>query len=74
MENANGIINDIKGRSTCYMQHYINGSIAYIVFASALRVIAFGKQLGRDINEMFIVVQILASTSFYGIIPSIVSG
>ncbi|KAE8665352.1 Shaker pollen inward K+ channel isoform 1 [Hibiscus syriacus] len=61
MENIrspfSGIIEDIKGRSACYKQDWVNGfrsgypilsPTTYIFFASALPVIAFGEQPSRD--------------------------
>ncbi|KAE8700165.1 putative boron transporter 5 [Hibiscus syriacus] len=78
-----GIIEDIKGRSVCYMQDWVNGfrsgyrilaPTTYISFASALPVIAFGEQLSRDTDGSLSPVETLASTAICGIIHSILGG
>lgn len=78
-----GIITDIKGRSACYKQDWVNGlcsgfrifaPTAYIFFASALPVIAFGEQLSRDTDGALSTVETLASTAICGIIHSIFGG
>ncbi|OMP00159.1 Bicarbonate transporter, eukaryotic [Corchorus olitorius] len=57
-----GIAKDVRGRAACYRQDWIGGlrsglgilaPTAYIFFASALPVIAFGEQLSRDTGELF---------------------
>uniref|UniRef100_A0A0D6QRT6 Bicarbonate transporter-like transmembrane domain-containing protein n=1 Tax=Araucaria cunninghamii TaxID=56994 RepID=A0A0D6QRT6_ARACU len=78
-----GIISDIQGRVPCYKQDWIGGftagfrilaPTAYIFFASALPVVAFGEQLGRDTDGTLSAVQTLASTAICGIIHSILGG
>ncbi|GMI80249.1 hypothetical protein like AT4G32510 [Hibiscus trionum] len=78
-----GIIKDIKGRSKCYKQDWVNGFCSgfrifaptfYIFFASALPVIAFGEQLSRDTDGALSTVETLASTAICGIIHSILGG
>ncbi|KAK8679196.1 hypothetical protein V6N13_144660 [Hibiscus sabdariffa] len=78
-----GIIEDIKGRSACYKQDWVNGfrsgyrilaPTTYIFFASALPVIAFGEQLNRDTDGSLSPVETLASTAICGIIHSIFGG
>ncbi|XVF34406.1 hypothetical protein REPUB_Repub18cG0056300 [Reevesia pubescens] len=78
-----GIIEDIKGRSACYKQDWVSGlcsgfrilaPTAYIFFASALPVIAFGEQLSRDTDGALSTVETLASTAICGIIHSILGG
>ncbi|GMI80964.1 REQUIRES HIGH BORON 5 [Hibiscus trionum] len=78
-----GIIGDIKGRSACYKQDWVNGfrsgyqilaPTTYIFFASALPVIAFGEQLSRDTYGSLSPVETLASTAICGIIHSILGG
>ncbi|KAL4309352.1 hypothetical protein GQ457_01G047730 [Hibiscus cannabinus] len=78
-----GIANDVKGRAACYKQDWIAGSrsgfrilapTAYIFFASALPVIAFGEQLSRDTDGSLSTVETLASTALCGILHSIFGG
>ncbi|MBA0571006.1 hypothetical protein Golob_004602, partial [Gossypium lobatum] len=78
-----GITKDIKGRSVCYKQDWVNGLCSgfrifaptfYIFFASALPVIAFGEQLSRDTDGALSTVETLASTAICGIIHSILGG
>nr|DAD27070.1 TPA_asm: hypothetical protein HUJ06_028538 [Nelumbo nucifera] len=78
-----GIIKDVKGRTPCYKQDWISGlrsgvrilaPIAYIFFASALPVIAFGEQLSRETDGSLTTVETLASTAICGIIHSIFGG
>ncbi|XP_022751652.1 probable boron transporter 6 [Durio zibethinus] len=78
-----GIIKDIKGRRTCYKEDWVSGfcsgfrilaPTAYIFFASALPVIAFGEQLSRDTDGTLSTVETLASTAICGIIHSIFGG
>ncbi|KAM7459452.1 hypothetical protein LguiA_036446 [Lonicera macranthoides] len=78
-----GISNDIKGRKVCYKQDWIRGlrsgfkilaPTAYIFFASALPVIAFGEQLNRDTDGTLSTVETLLSTAICGIIHSIFGG
>eukprot|EP01018_Ginkgo_biloba_P022533 Gb_14917 [translate_table: standard] len=56
------------------MRSRILAPTAYIFFASALPVIAFGEQLGRDTDGTLTAVQTLASTALCGIIHSILGG
>ncbi|KAG2700056.1 hypothetical protein I3760_07G216000 [Carya illinoinensis] len=87
MENVrtpfNGIIKDIKGRAACYKEDWvcalcpgirIFAPTAYIFFASALPVIAFGEQLSRETDGSLSAVETLASTAICGIIHSIFGG
>ncbi|KAL4282597.1 hypothetical protein GQ457_16G004930 [Hibiscus cannabinus] len=75
-----GIIKDIKGRSECYKHDWIFPGFrilaptAYIFFASALPVIAFGEQLSRDTDGALSTVETLASTAICGVIHSIFGG
>ncbi|OMO54251.1 Bicarbonate transporter, eukaryotic [Corchorus capsularis] len=78
-----GIAKDVRGRAACYRQDWFNGlrsglgilaPTAYIFFASALPVIAFGEQLSRDTDGSLSTVETLASTALCGIIHSIVGG
>ncbi|CAN1263751.1 Boron transporter 4 [Linum perenne] len=78
-----GIINDFKSRWSCYKQDWIDGiqsklgilaPTAYIFFASALPVIAFGEQLSRETEGKLSMVETLASTAICGIIHSIFGG
>ncbi|CAH1442565.1 unnamed protein product [Lactuca virosa] len=78
-----GIARDIRGRASCYKQDWIAGiksgigilaPTAYIFFASALPVIAFGEQLSRDTDGSLSTVETLASTAICGIIHSILGG
>ncbi|OMO97040.1 Bicarbonate transporter, eukaryotic, partial [Corchorus capsularis] len=78
-----GIINDIKGRSVHYKADWVSAlcsgfrilaPTAYIFFASALPVIAFGEQLSRDTDGALSAVETLASTAICGIIHSIFGG
>ncbi|KAK8559852.1 hypothetical protein V6N13_016585 [Hibiscus sabdariffa] len=78
-----GIANDVKGRAACYKQDWIAGfrsgfrilaPTAYIFFASALPVVAFGEQLSRDTDGSLSTVETLASTALCGILHSIFGG
>ncbi|XP_021804456.1 boron transporter 4-like isoform X2 [Prunus avium] len=78
-----GIAKDVKGRALCYKQDWTAGfrsgigilaPTAYIFFASALPVIAFGEQLSRDTDGSLSTVETLASTAICGIIHSILGG
>ncbi|XP_059460706.1 probable boron transporter 7 [Corylus avellana] len=78
-----GIINDIKGRAACYKEDWICAfcsgigilaPTAYIFFASALPVIAFGEQLSRETGGSLSTVETLASTALCGIVHSIIGG
>ncbi|KAL2935032.1 putative boron transporter 2 [Bienertia sinuspersici] len=78
-----GIKNDLKGRLMCYKQDWTGGFKAgyrilapttYIFFASAIPVISFGEQLGRETEGVLTAVQTLASTALCGIIHSIIGG
>ncbi|XP_038699864.1 boron transporter 4-like isoform X2 [Tripterygium wilfordii] len=78
-----GIIGDIKGRGACYKEDWASALFsgirllaptAYIFFASALPVIAFGEQLYRNTDGSLSTVETLASTAICGIIHSIFGG
>ncbi|CAN0896630.1 Boron transporter 4 [Linum grandiflorum] len=78
-----GITNDFRERWRCYKQDWTDGihsglrilaPTAYIFFASALPVIAFGEQLSRDTDGRLSTVETLASTAICGIIHSIFGG
>ncbi|XP_028091564.1 boron transporter 4-like isoform X2 [Camellia sinensis] len=78
-----GVAEDVRGRLSCYKQDWIGGirsgfgmlaPTAYIFFASALPVIAFGEQLSRDTDGSLSTVETLASTAICGIIHSILGG
>ncbi|XP_015885897.2 boron transporter 4 [Ziziphus jujuba] len=78
-----GIIKDIKGRAACYKDDWFGPSCfdigilaptAYIFFASALPVIAFGEQLNRETDGKLSTVETLSSTALCGIIHSIFGG
>ncbi|KAM3218352.1 putative boron transporter 7 [Capsicum annuum] len=78
-----GVIDDAKGRITCYKRDWLNSystgvrilaPTAYIFFASALPVIAFGEQLSRETDGALSTVETLASTAICGIIHSIFGG
>ncbi|KAG8381894.1 hypothetical protein BUALT_Bualt05G0020300 [Buddleja alternifolia] len=78
-----GVKDDIKGRLKCYKSDWANacGSgarilapTAYIFFASALPVIAFGEQLSRESDGALSVTETLASTAICGVIHSIFGG
>ncbi|CAI0629112.1 unnamed protein product [Linum tenue] len=78
-----GIIQDVKGRKAVYGDDWSNAfaagprifaPIAYIFFASALPVIAFGEQLSRETDGSLSTVETLASTALCGIIHSLIGG
>ncbi|GMN45190.1 hypothetical protein TIFTF001_014393 [Ficus carica] len=78
-----GIIKDVKGRASCYKEDWtcalcsgvgILAPTAYIFFASALPVIAFGEQLNRDTDGSLSTLETLASTAICGVIHSIFGG
>ncbi|MCO5611583.1 hypothetical protein L7F22_065836 [Adiantum nelumboides] len=78
-----GIINDLKGRLSCYKEDWVGGfnsgyrifaPTTYIFFASAIPVISFGEQLDRATNGILTAVQTLASTSLCGFVHSILGG
>ncbi|KAJ4953879.1 hypothetical protein NE237_030711 [Protea cynaroides] len=77
-----GIKNDFNARVACYKQDWTVGfssirilaPTAYIFFASALPVIAFGEQLGRETDGRLSTIETLASTAICGIIHSIFGG
>ncbi|KAI3900054.1 hypothetical protein MKW98_000954 [Papaver atlanticum] len=82
-EPFKGIKDDIAGRKLCYKDDWTHGlkaglwilaPAAYIFFASALPVIAFGKQLSRETDGSLSTVETLASTAICGIIHSIFGG
>ena len=78
-----GVINDVKGRLKCYKRDWLDtcgtgarilAPTAYIFFASALPVIAFGEQLSRETDGSLSTSETLASTAICGIIHSIFGG
>ncbi|KAI3972221.1 hypothetical protein MKX01_011773 [Papaver californicum] len=82
-EPFKGIKDDIAGRKLCYKDDWTHGlkagfrilaPTAYIFFASALPVIAFGEQLSRETDGSLSTVETLASTAICGIIHSILGG
>ncbi|KAI5660532.1 hypothetical protein M9H77_29325 [Catharanthus roseus] len=82
-EPFRGIVKDYQGRISCYKQDWIAGirpgigilaPTAYMFFASALPVIAFGEQLSRDTDGSLSTVETLTSTALCGIIHSLLGG
>lgn len=78
-----GVAKDVKGRLACYKKDWFDscGSgarilapTAYIFFASALPVIAFGEQLSRETDGSLSTPETLASTAICGFIHSIFGG
>ncbi|XP_076913851.1 boron transporter 1-like [Bidens hawaiensis] len=78
-----GIKKDVQGRLQCYKQDWVGalGSgarilapTAYIFFASALPVIAFGEQLNKETDDILSAVETLTSTAICGIIHSVFGG
>ncbi|KAM3401310.1 hypothetical protein ACQJBY_005829 [Aegilops geniculata] len=78
-----GVIEDFRGRASCYKQDWHNGfnsgfrilaPTLYIFFASALPVIAFGEQLSKDTDGTLTTVETLASTAICGVIHSVLGG
>ncbi|KAG0562224.1 hypothetical protein KC19_9G128000 [Ceratodon purpureus] len=78
-----GVREDLRGRFACYASDWTGGfnsgyrilaATAYIFFASALPVIAFGEQLGRDTDGTITAVQTLTSTAICGVIQAIIGG
>ncbi|GER33330.1 HCO3- transporter family [Striga asiatica] len=78
-----GVKEDFKGRLACYKKDWLNtcGSgarilapTAYIFFASALPVIAFGEQLSRETDGSLSTTETLASTAICGVIHAIFGG
>ncbi|KAK3033874.1 hypothetical protein RJ639_032779, partial [Escallonia herrerae] len=78
-----GVANDVRGRMLCYKQDWVSAlcsgarilaPTAYIFFASALPVIAFGEQLNRDTDGALSTVETLISTAICGVIHSIFGG
>lgn len=78
-----GVKDDIKGRLSCYKKDWsdacssgasILAPTAYLFFASALPVIAFGEQLSRETDGSLSTVETLISTALCGIIHSIFGG
>ncbi|KAI3454038.1 hypothetical protein Pfo_010701 [Paulownia fortunei] len=78
-----GVFNDVKGRLACYKKDWLDtcGSgarilapTAYIFFASALPVIAFGEQLSRETDGSLSSVETLVSTAICGVIHAIFGG
>ncbi|KAH6757581.1 hypothetical protein C2S51_038729 [Perilla frutescens var. frutescens] len=78
-----GVKNDVKGRLACYKKDWFDscGSgarilapTAYIFFASALPVIAFGEQLSRETDGSLSTPETLASTAICGFIHAILGG
>ncbi|MFS7909439.1 putative bicarbonate transporter [Helianthus anomalus] len=78
-----GIRKDVQGRVKCYKQDWLGAlhsgarilaPTAYIFFASALPVIAFGEQLNKDTDDILSGVETLTSTAICGVIHSIFGG
>ncbi|KAK6136579.1 hypothetical protein DH2020_029669 [Rehmannia glutinosa] len=78
-----GVVDDFKGRLACYKKDWLDtcGSgarilapTAYIFFASALPVIAFGEQLSRETDGSLSTSETLASTAICGVIHAIFGG
>ncbi|KAM0053761.1 putative bicarbonate transporter [Helianthus debilis subsp. tardiflorus] len=78
-----GIRKDLQGRLQCYKQDWLGAlhsgarilaPTAYIFFASALPVIAFGEQLNKDTDDVLSGVETLTSTAICGVIHSIFGG
>nr|XP_043610954.1 probable boron transporter 6 [Erigeron canadensis] len=78
-----GIKKDVRGRLQCYKQDWVGalGSgarilapTAYIFFASALPVIAFGEQLNKETDDILSAVETLTSTAICGIIHAVLGG
>ncbi|KAL8054262.1 hypothetical protein ABFX02_05G126300 [Erythranthe guttata] len=78
-----GVSNDVKGRLACYKKDWLDtcGSgarilapTAYIFFASALPVIAFGEQLSRETDGSLGPVETLVSTAICGVIHAVLGG
>lgn len=78
-----GVKDDIKGRLSCYKSDWLDtcgtgvrilAPTAYIFFASALPVIAFGEQLSRETDGSLSTVETLTSTALCGVIHSIFGG
>ncbi|KAK1435049.1 hypothetical protein QVD17_00808 [Tagetes erecta] len=78
-----GIKKDFHGRLQCYKQDWVGAlcsgarilaPTAYIFFASALPVIAFGEQLNRDTDGTLSSVETLTSTAICGIIHAVFGG
>ncbi|KAL0330253.1 UNVERIFIED_CONTAM: Boron transporter 4 [Sesamum radiatum] len=76
-----GVKNDLKGRLACYKKDWVDacGSgfwapTAYVFFASALPVIAFGEQLSRETDGSLSTSETLLSTAVCGVIHAIFGG
>ncbi|XP_011081918.1 boron transporter 4-like [Sesamum indicum] len=78
-----GVKDDLKGRLACYKKDWVDacGSgarilapTAYIFFASALPVIAFGEQLSRETDGSLSTSETLLSTAVCGVIHAIFGG
>ncbi|XP_059642457.1 probable boron transporter 7 [Cornus florida] len=78
-----GVIKDVRGRVLCYKSDWVDAlcsgfrilaPTAYIFFASALPVIAFGEQLSKETDGSLSTVETLTSTAICGIIHSIFGG
>lgn len=78
-----GVKEDLKGRLACYKKDWLDtcgsGSrilapTAYVFFASALPVIAFGEQLSRETDGILSTTETLASTAICGLIHAIFGG
>ncbi|KAL0393984.1 UNVERIFIED_CONTAM: Boron transporter 4 [Sesamum latifolium] len=78
-----GVKKDLKGRLACYKKDWVDacGSgarilapTAYIFFASALPVIAFGEQLSRETDGSLSTSETLLSTAVCGVIHAIFGG
>ncbi|KAL8504160.1 hypothetical protein ACS0TY_022772 [Phlomoides rotata] len=78
-----GIRDDFKGRIVCYKRDWVDtcstgarifAPAAYIFFASAIPVIAFGEQLNRETDGRLSAAETLLSTAICGVIHSIFGG
>ncbi|KAH6788308.1 HCO3- transporter family [Perilla frutescens var. frutescens] len=78
-----GVKEDFKGRRACYKKDWLTSCssgprilapAAYIFFASALPVVAFGEQLSRETGGSLSTAETLLSTAICGVIHSIFGG
>ncbi|XP_057810453.1 boron transporter 4-like isoform X1 [Salvia miltiorrhiza] len=78
-----GVTRDFKGRLACYKKDWLDSCssgprilapAAYIFFASALPVVAFGEQLSRETDASLSTDETLLSTAICGVIHSIFGG
>ncbi|KAL1557374.1 Boron transporter 4 [Salvia divinorum] len=78
-----GVTDDLKGRLKCYKKDWLDSfsagprilaPAAYIFFASAIPVVAFGEQLSRETDGSLSTDETLLSTAICGVIHSILGG